>query len=37
MLIFDGPGARAGAGIEHLDDGLLTATATTLLDAAGMK
>ncbi|MFJ8487413.1 TetR/AcrR family transcriptional regulator [Streptomyces sp. NPDC094038] len=37
MLIFDGAGARAGARIEHLDDGLLTATATTLLDAAGMK
>lgn len=33
MLIFDGAGAR----IEHLDDGLLTATATTLLDAAGVK
>ncbi|MET9081278.1 TetR/AcrR family transcriptional regulator [Streptomyces sp. NPDC004237] len=37
MLAFDGAGARAGAGIEHLDDGLLTATATMVLNAAGMK
>ena len=37
MLVFDGAGARAGARIEHLDDGLITATVTTLLDAAGMK
>ncbi|MFE2068820.1 TetR/AcrR family transcriptional regulator [Streptomyces sp. NPDC059467] len=37
MLIFDGASARAGARIERLDDGLVTATVTTLLDAAGMK
>ncbi|MES4887930.1 TetR/AcrR family transcriptional regulator [Streptomyces sp. NPDC096012] len=37
LLVFDGASARAGAGVEHLDDGLATATVTTLLDAAGMK
>ncbi|MEU9736732.1 TetR/AcrR family transcriptional regulator [Streptomyces sp. NPDC048002] len=36
MLVFDGAGARAGAGIETLD-GLLTVTVTALLDAAGVK
>ncbi|MFV8182852.1 TetR/AcrR family transcriptional regulator [Streptomyces sp. AF1B] len=35
MLVFDGASARAGARIEKLD-GLTTATATTLLDAAGV-
>ncbi|WP_329048091.1 hypothetical protein OG873_02130 [Streptomyces violaceus] len=34
MLVFDGAGVRAGAGIETLD-GLTTATA--LLDASGMR
>jgi AcrR family transcriptional regulator len=37
LLVFDGASARAGAGVEHLDDGLATATVTTLLDAAGVK
>ncbi|MFF7754519.1 TetR/AcrR family transcriptional regulator [Streptomyces sp. NPDC007971] len=36
MLIFDGASARAGARVEHLDDGLATATVTALLDAAGV-
>ncbi|MEU6776834.1 TetR/AcrR family transcriptional regulator [Streptomyces sp. NPDC046759] len=36
LLVFDGAGARAGAGVERLDDGLATATVTALLDAAGM-
>lgn len=36
MLVFDGASARSGAGVETLDDGLATATATTLLDAAGV-
>ena len=36
LLVFDGASARAGAGVEHLDDGLATATATALLDAAGV-
>ncbi|MGX5210744.1 hypothetical protein ACWKT3_19000 [Streptomyces violaceus] len=36
MLVFDGAGARAGAGIETLD-GLTTATVTALLDASGMR
>ncbi|ALV31778.1 TetR/AcrR family transcriptional regulator [Streptomyces sp. CdTB01] len=35
MLVFDGASARAGARIETLD-GLATATASTLLDAAGL-
>lgn len=35
-LVFDGAGARAGAGIETLD-GLTTATVTALLDASGMR
>ncbi|GGS69630.1 TetR/AcrR family transcriptional regulator [Streptomyces cinerochromogenes] len=37
LLVFDGASARAGARIEHLDDGLATATATALLDAAGVR
>ncbi|MFJ3305239.1 TetR/AcrR family transcriptional regulator [Streptomyces sp. NPDC086549] len=37
MLIFDGASARVGARVERLDDGLATATVTTLLDAAGVK
>ncbi|MFF5532594.1 TetR/AcrR family transcriptional regulator [Streptomyces cinerochromogenes] len=36
-LVFDGASARAGARVEHLDDGLATATVTALLDAAGMQ
>ncbi|MEV7289349.1 TetR/AcrR family transcriptional regulator [Streptomyces sp. NPDC093252] len=36
-LVFDGASARAGAGVETLDDGLATTMATTLMDAAGMK
>ncbi|OIJ68969.1 TetR/AcrR family transcriptional regulator [Streptomyces mangrovisoli] len=36
MLVFDGASARAGSGVEHLDDGLAVATATALLDAAGV-
>jgi hypothetical protein len=36
MLVFDGAGARAGAGIETLD-GLTTATVTALLDASGVR
>ncbi|MGW5461474.1 TetR/AcrR family transcriptional regulator [Streptomyces sp. NPDC003996] len=36
LLVFDGASARAGAKVEHLDDGLATATVTALLDAAGM-
>lgn len=36
VLVFDGASARAGAKVEHLDDGLATATVTALLDAAGM-
>jgi AcrR family transcriptional regulator len=36
LLIFDGASARAGAKVEHLDDGLATATVTALMDAAGM-
>ncbi|GAA4081565.1 TetR/AcrR family transcriptional regulator [Streptomyces shaanxiensis] len=36
MLVFDGAGARAGAGIETLD-GLAVPTVTALLDAAGMS
>ncbi|MEU2623993.1 TetR/AcrR family transcriptional regulator [Streptomyces sp. NPDC007157] len=36
MLVFDGASARAGAHIEHLDDGLATGTATALMDAGGM-
>ncbi|MFJ4322919.1 TetR/AcrR family transcriptional regulator [Streptomyces tricolor] len=36
LLIFDGASARAGARVERLDDGLATATATALLDAAGL-
>ncbi|MET9451723.1 TetR/AcrR family transcriptional regulator [Streptomyces cinerochromogenes] len=36
-LVFDGASARAGARVEHLHDGLATATATALLDAAGMQ
>ncbi|MFF9765792.1 TetR/AcrR family transcriptional regulator [Streptomyces sp. NPDC053086] len=37
VLIFDGASARAGAGVERLDDGLVTATVTALLDAAGLR
>ncbi|MEU2060554.1 TetR/AcrR family transcriptional regulator [Streptomyces sp. NPDC013455] len=37
LLVFDGASARAGAGVERLDDGLATAMVTTLLDAAGMR
>jgi AcrR family transcriptional regulator len=37
LLIFDGASARAGARVEHLDDGLATATVTALLDTAGMR
>ncbi|MEV5174293.1 TetR/AcrR family transcriptional regulator [Streptomyces flaveolus] len=36
LLVFDGANARAGARVERLDDGLATATATALLDAAGV-
>ncbi|MCS0605834.1 TetR/AcrR family transcriptional regulator [Streptomyces sp. LP11] len=36
LLVFDGAAARAGSGVEHLSDGLATATATALLDAAGV-
>ncbi|MFI9802921.1 TetR/AcrR family transcriptional regulator [Streptomyces sp. NPDC052301] len=36
LLIFDGAAARAGAGVERLDDGLTTATVTALLNAAEM-
>ncbi|MFF3920288.1 TetR/AcrR family transcriptional regulator [Streptomyces sp. NPDC001852] len=36
VLVFDGASARAGAKVEHLDDGLATTTVTALLDAAGM-
>ncbi|MFH9657355.1 TetR/AcrR family transcriptional regulator [Streptomyces sp. NPDC017248] len=36
VLVFDGASARAGAGMERLDDGLLTTTVTALLDAAGL-
>ncbi|MFJ7147452.1 TetR/AcrR family transcriptional regulator [Streptomyces sp. NPDC100445] len=36
LLVFDGASARAGAGVERLADGLATATATALLDAAGV-
>ncbi|MFG1664566.1 TetR/AcrR family transcriptional regulator [Streptomyces sp. Y7] len=36
MLVFDGASARSGARVETLD-GLTVATATTLLDAAGVK
>ncbi|MEV7035674.1 TetR/AcrR family transcriptional regulator [Streptomyces sp. NPDC093272] len=36
MLVFDGAGARAGARIEHLDDGLAAGTAAALMDAGGM-
>ncbi|MEV7992516.1 TetR/AcrR family transcriptional regulator [Streptomyces sp. NPDC086077] len=37
LLIFDGASARSGARVERLDDGLTTATASALLDAAGVK
>ncbi|EST35671.1 TetR/AcrR family transcriptional regulator [Streptomyces roseochromogenus] len=37
VLVFDGASARAGAKVEHLGDGLATATVTALLDAAGMR
>ncbi|MBL1084487.1 TetR/AcrR family transcriptional regulator [Streptomyces actinomycinicus] len=37
LLVFDGASARAGAGVERLDDGLAALTATALLDAAGMR
>ncbi|MFG3659052.1 TetR/AcrR family transcriptional regulator [Streptomyces sp. NPDC047706] len=37
LLVFDGASARAGARVEVLDDGLATATAVALLDAAGVK
>ncbi|GHE06596.1 TetR/AcrR family transcriptional regulator [Streptomyces alanosinicus] len=37
VLVFDGASARAGAGVERLDDGLATKTVTALLDAAGME
>ncbi|MBG0850762.1 TetR/AcrR family transcriptional regulator [Streptomyces spinoverrucosus] len=37
LLVFDGASARAGARVEALDDGLATATASALLDAAGVK
>ncbi|MFK4144768.1 TetR/AcrR family transcriptional regulator [Streptomyces sp. NPDC004065] len=36
MLVFDGSSARSGAGVEQLDDGLAAATASALLDAAGV-
>lgn len=36
VLVFDGASARAGAGVESLEDGLATSTATALLDAAGL-
>ncbi|MFE0513860.1 TetR/AcrR family transcriptional regulator [Streptomyces sp. NPDC058964] len=36
MLVYDGASARAGARVESLDDGLPTATAAALLDAAGV-
>ncbi|MET8766996.1 TetR/AcrR family transcriptional regulator [Streptomyces sp. NPDC004658] len=37
LLVFDGASARAGARVEHLDDGLTTTTVTALLDASGMR
>ncbi|GAA3118179.1 TetR/AcrR family transcriptional regulator [Streptomyces echinatus] len=37
VLVFDGASARAGAGVERLDDGLVMATVTALLDAAGVR
>ncbi|MFF3463633.1 TetR/AcrR family transcriptional regulator [Streptomyces sp. NPDC001984] len=37
MIVYDGASARAGSGVERLDDGLATATAAALLDAAGVK
>ncbi|WP_225825745.1 TetR/AcrR family transcriptional regulator [Streptomyces naphthomycinicus] len=37
LLVFDGASARAGAGVERLDDGLATVTVTALMDAAGMR
>ncbi|GAA3136706.1 TetR/AcrR family transcriptional regulator [Streptomyces rameus] len=37
VLVFDGASARAGARVERLDDGLVTATVTALLDAAGVR
>ncbi|KOV64742.1 TetR/AcrR family transcriptional regulator [Streptomyces sp. MMG1121] len=36
VLVFDGASARAGAKVEHLDDGLAVTTVIALLDAAGM-
>ncbi|MFJ3230842.1 TetR/AcrR family transcriptional regulator [Streptomyces sp. NPDC086787] len=36
MLVYDGAGARSGARVEHLDDGLAATTAAALLDAAGL-
>ncbi|MGW7378166.1 TetR/AcrR family transcriptional regulator [Streptomyces sp. NPDC054794] len=36
VLVFDGASARAGSGVERLDDGLATKTAAALLDAAGV-
>ncbi|MGW1544673.1 TetR/AcrR family transcriptional regulator [Streptomyces sp. NPDC002309] len=37
LLVFDGASARAGARVETLGDGLTTATAGALLDAAGVR
>ncbi|MEU0334393.1 TetR/AcrR family transcriptional regulator [Streptomyces sp. NPDC006193] len=37
LLLFDGASARSGARVERLDDGLATATAAALLDAAGVR
>ncbi|WP_079165552.1 TetR/AcrR family transcriptional regulator [Streptomyces sp. NRRL S-31] len=37
LLVFDGASARAGAGVERLDDGLVTTTVSALLDAAGLR
>ncbi|MEU3984263.1 TetR/AcrR family transcriptional regulator [Streptomyces sp. NPDC026672] len=36
MILYDGASARAGSGVERLDDGLLTSTAAVFLDAAGL-
>ncbi|MFF0200708.1 TetR/AcrR family transcriptional regulator [Streptomyces sp. NPDC005017] len=36
VLVFDGASARAGAGVENLQDGLAAVTAAALLDAAGV-
>ncbi|MBY8878977.1 TetR/AcrR family transcriptional regulator [Actinacidiphila acidipaludis] len=37
MVVYDGASARAGIGADRLDDGLAVATASALLDAAGVS